>query len=202
MRVLTMVLATGALAIVASAQNQLVNAPPDAYQVRYAANFIVGDSVVDLTNAATAGGYEPQGDICASVYVFGQDQQLVACCACQLTPNHLKTLSVRSDLINNTLTPGVPTGVTIALLASKNTTCNAAFVAASDLVGGLRAWGTALHAAPSGGYAVGETPFSNAPLSSTELQKMTSYCGYIQAIGSGYGLCSSCRTGSQGATRQ
>ncbi|HEV3333060.1 MAG TPA: hypothetical protein VG096_18860 [Bryobacteraceae bacterium] len=129
---------TFALATIASATSPLVNAPSDAYQIRYAANFGVGDSVVDLTNAGTAGGFDPTGDICANVYVFAEDQQLIACCSCPLTPNHLRTLSVRTDLINNTLTPGVPTAVTIGLLASKGTTCNAANVTTANLTGGDR----------------------------------------------------------------
>ena len=200
---LTTIFATLALATVVSAtQSQIINAPPDAYQLRYAANMAVGDSVVDLTNAGTVGGREPSGDICANVYVFAQDQQLISCCTCMLTPNHLQTLSVRNDLINNTLTPGIPTAISIALVATKGSTCNAANITANNLVGGLRAWGTTLHAAPSGGYVLSETHFSDAPLSTGELQKMTSYCGFIQANGSGYGICNSCRPGAQGATKQ
>jgi hypothetical protein len=191
-----------ALATASFAQNQIVNAPPDAYQIRYAANFLAGDSYIDLTNGGTVGGYDPTGDICANVYVFAQDQQLVSCCSCVLTPNHLRTLSARNDLINNTLTPGVPTAVSIAVLATKGSTCNAANVTANNLAGGLRAWGTTPHAAPGGGYIVGETPFSAVALSATELQKMTSYCGFIQSNGSGYGICNSCRTGAQGSLKQ
>lgn len=58
---------------------------------------------------------EPESDICANVYVLADDQQLIACCACPLTPNHLQTLSVKNDLVSNTLTPGIPTDVTSAL---------------------------------------------------------------------------------------
>jgi hypothetical protein len=174
--------------------------PPDAYQVRYAANMNIGDSVINLTNAGTAGGFEPGGNICANIYVFAEDQQLITCCTCPLTPNHLKTLSVRNDLISNTLTPGVPIGVTVALLASTGT-CNAANPGA--LAGGLRAWGTTIHAKPDGTYAVTETEFSVADLGGgTQLQKLTSYCGFIQANGSGYGICKSCREGAAGAARQ
>ena len=194
------ILATLLLVTVASAQ--LVNAPPDAYQVRYAANFLAGDSVVNLTNAGTVSGFDPTGDICANVYVLAEDQQLVACCACPLTPNHLKTLSARNDLINNTLTPGVPTAVSVALLATQGPACNAATVTEADLVGGMRAWGTTLHALPGGGFGVTETEFSPAALSVTELQKVTSYCGFIQAIGSGFGICNSCRQGAAGAAKQ
>ena len=194
------ILATLLLATVAFAQ--VVQAPPDAYQVRYAANFQAGDSVVNLTNAGTVSGFDPVGDICANVYVFAEDQQLIACCACPLTPNHLKTLSARGDLINNTLTPGVPTAISIALLATAGPACNAATVTAADLVGGMRAWGTTIHALPGGGYGVTETEFSPAVLSVTELLKATSYCGFIQAIGSGFGICNSCRQGGSGAVRQ
>ena len=195
---LVTILAILAFATVASAQ--LVHAPWDAYQVRYAANFLAGDSVVNLTNVGSNGGFDPTGDICANVYVFAEDQQLVACCSCPLTPNHLKTLSVTNDLISNTLTPGVPTAVSIALLAS--TACNAASVTPGNLVPGLRAWGTTLHAAPGGGYSVTETEFSSAPLSYSELAKATSYCGFIQAIGSGYGICKSCEQGAKGGSKQ
>ncbi len=199
-----LILATLSFGAFAATQTQPVNAPLDAYQVRYAANFLAGDSVVNLTNVGTAGGRDPGGDICANVYVFAEDQQLVACCACPLTPNHLRTLSVKGDLINNTLTPGVPSAVSITLMATKEVggVCDAASVTAGNLVSGLRAWGTTLHALPSGGFGVGETEFSPAILSTSELFKATSYCGFIQAIGSGYGICSSCKTGAKGAEKQ
>ena len=179
--------------------------PPDAFQVRYAANLAAGDSVVNLTNAGSVNGFDPLGDICANVYVFAEDQQLIACCACPLTPNHLKTLSVRNDLISNTLTPGVPIGVTIALLATQNpagAACDPTLPPATQLAAGLRAWGTTLHAAPGGGFAVTETEFSPAGLSRTEAQKLQSYCGFIIADGSGFGICGSCRQGAAGAAKQ
>ena len=194
-------MAAVSIAIAAAIPAATVTAPDDAYQVRYAANFNVADSAINLTNVGSVDGFDPAGDICANVYVFAQDQQLIACCSCPLTPNHLKTLSVRSDLIANTLTPGVPTAITVALLASKGTTCNAATVTVANLVGGLRAWGTTPHAAPSG-LAMTETRFLAASLSTGEFQKLTSYCGFTQIIGSGFGICKSCRTGASGAAKQ
>ena len=176
--------------------------PKDSYQVRYAANFNAGDSIVNLTNVGSVNGFDPIGDICANVYVFAEDQQLISCCSCPLTPNHLRTLSVLNDLINNTLTPGVPTGVTIALLSSLpyQGQCNAAFPV--PLVSGLRASGTTLHAAPGGGYTVTETEFSQAQLSLTEGLKMAGFCLGIQADGSGYGICGSCVNGAAGAAKE
>lgn len=181
---------------------QVVNAPADAYQVRYAANLVIGDSHVNMTNTGVVGGFEPVGNICANVYVFDADQQLVSCCACQLTPNHLKTLSVKNDLVSNTLTPGIPTSVTVALLATAGPVCNAATATAGNLVSGLRAWGTTIHAIPGGGYNVTETEFSSSPLGVSQFGKMTAYCGFIQINGSGYGICRSCRQGALGGAKQ
>ena len=193
-KLVSVILVALAFSIVALAQDP----PADAYQVRYAANLNIGDSVIDLTNTGTAGGLDPGGNICANVYVFDPNQELGACCACPLTPNGLAALSVKSDLLSNWLTPGTPTGgVTIALLASKQAICDAATVTVPTLVGGLRAWGTTLHALPGGtSYALTETPFARATLSAGELAKLVGFCGMIEAVGSGYGICSSCREGA------
>jgi hypothetical protein len=178
-----------------------IAAPADAYQVRYAANLNVGDSFINLTNTGVNGGFDPAGNICANVYVIDPAQEVLACCSCPLTPNHLKTLSVVNDLTSNLLTPGTPTSVSIALLASTN--CNASGVNGTNLVGGLRAWGTTIHASvPAGTFATTETPFSPSALSASELSKLTLYCGFIQANGSGFGICKSCKQGAQGATKQ
>jgi hypothetical protein len=177
--------------------------PDDALQVRYAANLGAGQSVINMTNVGTQGGNDATDYICANVYVFAQDQQLISCCTCPLSPNDLKTLSVQNDLINNTLTPGVPTGVTVALVATNDSgpaTCNAAVP--GNLVSGLRAWGTTLHAAPGGGFFGTETAFSFADLSISEYGKMTGFCAFIQADGSKFGICNSCSPGAAGAQKQ
>jgi hypothetical protein len=64
----------------------------------------------------------------------------------------------------------------------------------------MRAWGTTLHAAPTSPvtYQVTETAFSQAGLSAAELTRVTSFCGFIQANGSGFGICKSCRLGGWG----
>ena len=179
-----------ALASVAFAQD-------DAFQVRYASNLNIGDSVINITNAGTAGG-----NICANVYTFSPDEQLISCCACTVTPNALVSLSANSDLVSNTLTPAHPTSIVVKLLATTGAACNAA--APGALAGGLRAWGTTLHAAPTTPvtFAVTETAFSPAGLSAGELARISSFCGFIQANGSGFGICRSCRLGGLGAVAQ
>ena len=70
-------------------------------------------------------------------------------------------------------------------------------------MGGLRAWGTTLHATPTAGsYAVTETAFADSVLSPSELSKLTLYCGFIHSNASGYGICKSCQQGAQGGVHQ
>ena len=78
--------------------------PSDAFQVRYASNLSVGDSVINITNGGTQGGTDPSGNICVNVYAFSPDEQLVSCCSCLVTPNGLVHLSANNDLVSNTLT--------------------------------------------------------------------------------------------------
>jgi hypothetical protein len=183
------------------------------FQVRYASNLNIGDSVVNITNSGARGAALQSGTtatitgaICANVYTFSPDEQLVSCCSCPVTPNGLVSLSAKNDLISNTLTPAVPTSIVIKLLATVPVggTCNnsAAAVTTATLAPGMAAWGTTLHAAVAAGtFAVTETQFTPATLSAGELSRIGNLCGFILANGSGFGVCRSCRLGGLGATR-
>ena len=176
----------------------------DAYQIRYAVNLAVGDSFVNLTNGGSNGGdFAVNGDICANVYVIDPAQEVISCCACPMTPGHLKTLSAKNDLLVNTFTPGVPTAVSVQILFSKGTSCNPASVTNASLTAGGRAWLTTPHVTPSGGYTVSEAEFTKIPvIDPDQFLKLTTYCGWIQANGSGYGICKACKQGAQGAVMQ
>lgn len=172
----------------------------EPFQLRYVANLIAGDSYVNLTNDGSSGG-----NICVNVYAFDPAEELVSCCSCNLTPNSLQSLSVKTDLLSNTLTPATPTSVTVELVPTPNpagtvANCNAA--AGSTLAPGLQAWATTIHAAPQGTYGTTETPFSSATLSVVELNRMTEFCGFAQSNGSGYGICKSCQAGGLGGAKQ
>ena len=195
-------LTAATLLVSVGAFGQIVAPEADGvYQVRYAANLNFGDSFINFTNTGVLGGFDPGGNICANVYVIDPAQEVVGCCSCPLTPNHLKSISVRNDLISNLLTPGVPTSVTVAVLASIS--CNPAGVNAQNLVRGLKSWGTTIHATPVAGvYNTTETAFEKSELSASELSKLTLYCGFIQANGSGFGICKSCKQGAQGGVKQ
>jgi hypothetical protein len=184
------------------------------------ADLVSGEAIVSAANATIAVSVGtpptsgPPGNICANVYAFSPDEQMVSCCSCPVTPDGLVSLSVKRDLVNNTLTPAVPSAVTIKLLATVPVagSCNnsAAAVTMATLANGMIAWGTTIHATPATGvYGVSETPFSAATLSTGgaganigELARLGSLCNFIIANGSGFGQCNSCRLGGLGAVHQ
>jgi len=56
----------------------------------------VGDNFVKLVNPTAA-----NGNLCAMIYVFDDDQEPGECCGCSLSPNKLLTLSVINQLTSN-----------------------------------------------------------------------------------------------------
>jgi hypothetical protein len=175
---------------------------PAIFQVHYFSDLPVGSSVINFTNSGAettaAGG---PGNICANVYTFSPDEQMISCCSCVVTPNGLLSLSVKDDLISNPLTGAVPNSAVVKFVATSGTTCNPSNITLAPVsnlsVGGLLAWGTTVHALPGTPtrYGLTETPFQVAIPSVGELNKLTSVCGFIQTSGSGSGICKSCRTG-------
>jgi hypothetical protein len=177
----------------------------DAYQISYVSNLLIGDSYVNLTNAGTLNGFDPAGRICVNVYTFDPSEELIACCACPVTPDGLRSLSAKQDLVRNTLTPGVPGSIVIKLLATTPIAgaCDPASPTAVNLASGMRAWSTSLHQnTTTGNYSVTENVFQIAFLSLSELAKLTNFCGFIQANGSTFGICKSCRFGGLGGAQQ
>ena len=186
--------------------------PEGSYQVRYVSNLNLGDSVVNITNSGARGAGQAAGTsasttgaICANVYAFSPDEQMVSCCTCPVTPNGLVRLSVRSDIISNTLTPAVPTALVIKLYATAPVGGSCAAAAANPLAApspGMIAWGTTVHTGPvAGQLATTETPFLYGTLSAGELDRLVSLCTFINANGSGFGVCRSCQLGALGSGR-
>jgi hypothetical protein len=172
----------------------------DVFQVRYTSNLNIGDSFVNLTNSGATVANGTTQNLCANLYAFDPAEELISCCTCSVTPNALQSLSVLKSLISNPLTPAIPTSLVIKVVATVDATCNAA--TATTLAPGLLAWGTGLHQNSStvaASYSVSETAFSRADLSPAEFAHLTSTCGFIQANGSGFGICKGCAAGGLGA---
>jgi hypothetical protein len=195
-----------------------------AFQVRYASNLILNDAYINITNtgASSNGALTPglnqfniNGSICVNVYAFASDEQEVACCSCYVTPNALWSASVKTALLNSTLTPSFPNEVVVKLISSVPTggtqPCNPASVSQLNLIGatpgalanGVLAWGVTPHGIPTATgptFQLAETPFLSATLSTAELVRDVQECQFIQVLGSGqFGMCKGCSNVGLGA---
>jgi hypothetical protein len=194
-----------------------------AYQIGYAANLNFGDSAINISNDGDQGGFYPNtlgvGNICVNVYTFDPSEEEVSCCACLVTPNALVSLSAKNDLINNVLTPAIPTSIVIKLVATqpttapvtgKYTTCDPGFADGNitrTLSAGMLAWGTTLEPASTPGtYSPVRVAYVNGMLVGnalgTEFESMWQTCDLLQTEGTGYGVCGSCALGALSGTKQ
>jgi hypothetical protein len=230
LRVHMLVFTTLAFAALAFSQNPVTMDGP--FQIKYASNLANGgDAVINITNtgsSATAnltGQIPPQnninGSVCVNIYSFAADEEEVACCACLVTPNALWSTSVKTSLLNSTLTPSFPNEVVIKLISTVpnagpggTETCNPATISLTTTVGtapgglstGLLAWGTTTHGVPTAtgpAFQVTETPFVPAYLSEAELKRDVQECQFIQILGSGQsGICNGCSNSGLGANAE
>jgi len=111
------------------AQSTASEGDNDAYYLGYYgnANLFPQSAEVNIVNPGSSGGYsvfDPTapgryyGDLCANIYVFTSDQEMVECCSCYLSPNGLRTLSIDVDLTSNALTATPPRAGVIKIVSS------------------------------------------------------------------------------------
>ena len=194
-----------------------------SYDIGYYTNANMGfpDAQLHITNPGSTGGYgsgDPTtvagGDLCANVYVFTPDQQMVECCSCKITPNGMQGFSLAVDLTSNPLTSTVPHSGAIKVVSSFggghrgaglppaiDTDSSKPFCDAGSNYwpsGRLESWIThvrPLGAALGAAFTVTEINFQDAQLSYSELQKLEQQCYAISAnpsrggLGSGAGTC-------------
>jgi hypothetical protein len=152
------------------------------------------DQIIRIVNVGTLGTplTSPTGDICANIYVFNNDQEMIACCTQRITPNELDSASVGTQLTFNPLTSVVPSAgvVKIALVPPPAGGCNPTVSTTTpDATLGV-VFGTHLQTEPSGTF-VTETEKIASPLSAAEEGFLQSACSFTLFLGSGKGTCTS-----------
>jgi hypothetical protein len=185
-----------------------------SFQVSYAADPAAGESYINIVNTGANGasllgpGFgAAAGNICVNVYAFAPDEQEISCCSCLLTPNSVANLGVNRDLTSATLTGVVPTSVVVKLVSTlagsggSGTSCSAAAATEGALANGMVAYGTTPQPVGTAFSAVEHT-FVPSTLSAGEYASITGRCAAILGNGSGFGVCSSCRAGALGASKQ
>jgi hypothetical protein len=111
------------------AQSTASEGDRDAYYLGYygGANMGFPAAEVNIVNPGSTGGYSifdptapgSHGDLCANIYVFTSDQEMVECCSCFISPNGLRTLNVDVDLTHTPLTHTLPNTGLIKIVSSE-----------------------------------------------------------------------------------
>ncbi len=149
------------------------------------------DQVIRIINTGTLGTplTSPVGDICANIYVFDNNQEMVACCAEQITPDELDSAAVGAQLTANPLTSVVPASGVVKIITTVVLPggCNP-----TNLPGAADSSVTATHLQVTGGRTfVTETQSAGSLLSPAEAFFLQQACSFTLYLGSGKGTCSS-----------
>jgi hypothetical protein len=145
------------------------------------ANSTAPDGTVRISNPGSGAG-----DLCAQIYVFDPLQEMIECCACLVTPDGLRTLSVNTDLTSNTLTSVTPHMGSVSIVSGvvpSNGVCSPL----NDVVyPTIRAWGTHIQDLPTD--SITETEYSDRALGPWN-ENLLIDCYGILLDGSGHGIC-------------
>jgi hypothetical protein len=191
-RITMLVVCTMAFALCAASAWAQSPPPSDTLKVDYFANANTAgapDATVRVSNPGTS----PQGNLCASVFVFDVHQEMSECCSCLVTPDGLRTLSVNADLTSNpltgkTLNQGL---IKVVSMYTVNGYCPLPTAFTSRTTPTIRAWATHIQ---NSNFSITETASSDAALSWAEITRLQKQCTAIALDGSGSGVCS-CGTG-------
>ncbi len=149
------------------------------------------------------------GYLCANIYVFDKNQEMLEACACPISPDSVLVESVRKNLTANPVTGIIPALGVIKVTSSipisvtpngvspvsATAVCDAGDVlagigtAANQLAPGLKAWGTHTQVVP-GGNAITEGESQEAQLGAAEARYLPIAANWAKTFGSGQGLCS------------
>ena len=149
------------------------------------------DQSVRLVNFGANGTplTSPTGDVCANIYVFDANQEMVACCSCRITPNGLLTLSVATNLTNNPVTSVVPINGDIKIVSTIAGSSCTPLTFNGGLLDSTVGFGTHLQVT-GGATFVTETNLPAAALTGLEQSFLTLACQFARYLGSGKGTCS------------
>ena len=134
----------------------------------------------------------PVGDICANIYVFDANQEMVACCSCRVTPNGLLSLSVANGLTNNPVTSVVPVNGEVKIISTLAGAKCTPLTYNGGIAPSIVGW--ASHIETSGGTAAG-TFISVSELlgwpavPDAEGAFLPQACQFAQYLGSNKGVC-------------
>jgi len=174
------------------------------YPIRYDNNVGYGGTLEQLVRIINVGKLgtpvtSPVGDVCANIYVFDANQEMVACCSCRVTPDGMASAAVGNQLTSNPLTGSVPMSGVIEILPipAGPQTCSpiAPFSTPDGSLVDISA--THIEVANGLGY-VTETAVQSVAITSQQTSFLNNACLFVQFLGNsaGKGGCGCSNPGS------
>ena len=214
------------LSLASNAWSQNPITADNVFQIRYAANLNIGDSFVNITNSGATGGnicanvyvFDPAEEMISCCSCTVTPNALVSLSARNdlisntLTPGVPTSIVIKLLSSTGACNPSNPATLAQGLLAwgttihpqvtttstpNTNSTCIKYCSGSYPQYASWCQQNCQPKTTTTTTYTTTETQFSPATLSASELTKLTSFCGFIQANGSGFGICRSCRQGAQ-----
>ncbi len=190
----TTVMATLALAFSGAAWGQ--GGPDAVFAISYYSNaHTTGapDATLRLSNDGSLTDASPAGDLCAAIYVFDNNEEMVECCSCRVTPNGYLALSVNTNLTSNVLTGRTLTRGVVKVVSSLPTggVCDPTTIGpnTNNTQVGIRGWLTHVQKAAAG-FQFTEEELLDSNLDNDEQTDLAEDCQVAIELGSGVGVCS------------
>jgi hypothetical protein len=160
----------------------------DVYQLTAFANNInpIGsDQLVRIINPGVSGE-----TLCADIYVFDDQQEMVECCSCSISADGLLTLSLKNDLTANSLLGTPPDRGVIKILSSREFAGPCQLLDAENpfVTPNLRAWMSHLELG-NGVLALSDVRFDRSILSQPEAFFLPQACRFVTDFGGAKGIC-------------
>jgi hypothetical protein len=184
----TLALAAAVAALVLVTGSSTAMAQDHVYFLSYFSNVHkpgAPDGTLRLTNDGhQRSGIDPAaGDLCASIYVFNNREEMEECCSCPVTPDGYLSLSVNTSLTDNPLTPETFSGRGLIEVVSSLPVAGACNPVVSTPKPGIHAWIThpeALDA--SGRFALSVEQLTDSNLGSEEAADLAETCESMYSL--------------------
>ncbi len=146
------------------------------------------DGTLRLVNDGNVSDATPAGDLCASIYVFDNQEELQECCSCKITPNGYLALGVNTQLTANPLTGRKLTRGVIKVVSS-NTRSGICDPTNDSPHIGIRGWLTHIEKVGTA-FQVSVEDLKDSSFGANEEADLVEDCQVAIELGSGQGVCS------------
>jgi hypothetical protein len=185
-----LMLAIPAIALTSSSAALAQNVGDNSvYFVTYFSNANTGgapDQTVRIVNDG-----DTAAPLWASFYVFDDSEQMEECCSCEVTADGLLSESVNKELTASTFSARTEISRGVIKVISSSVPALEPVNYTNTLAPGLRVWATHIQTnIGNGGYTISEALAADSNLGATEKSNLEILCGWVNYLGSGWGVCS------------